>query len=340
MKIKTYFIVLICFIVLGCNEPQYNKSIPKTETKNEVCEPMLPVRENYIADIENWKHPVKDYMKLKNIKLTRVELQNEKTYPIFYVEDFDDYCFENLEIFTDIAEKNGYWDYRLEENEKFAEVYCDKKNKIVTKIITNSKTTKVTAFDFTKYNQKWYSESYAHLPEKYFSSLDLKFKDGGNECTIDFESKDKDDGYAKGSGKVYFDCLGDGKAVFIDNNKNKISVKISLENDYVKIEEFKVIKKSSKNIFSTGFSDYTTAEEIERIRKAFEIVKKESGYTDAHEAGYIPKSDEDDFDTTYFGYEGKTEDGKYRIGIRRCRDTVIVEWLNINVDTGEVEKEN
>ncbi len=69
-------------------------------------------------------------------------------------------------------------------------------------------------------------------------------------------------------------------------------------------------------------------------------MREESGYTDAHEANYIPKADEDDFDSTYFNFEGKTDDGKYRIGIRRCRDTVIVVWLNIDVDTGEVEEDN
>lgn len=339
---RIYFTGIICLILLGCNEPQYNNnnsSNTKQESGNVEC--TLIEDENNISDIENWKHPVKDYMKLKNIKLVKVELENDKTYPTFYVEDFDTYYFEDLELFSDIAEKNGYWDYKLVADEKFAEVYCDKKNKIVTQIVTDSKTIKVTAFDFTKYNQKWYSDTYAHVAEKYFSMLDLNFKDGSNECIVNFESNDKDDGYSKGTTKVYFDCLGHGEGVFTDNNKNKIGVKILLENDCVKIEDFKIIKKNSdKNIFSMGFSEYTTAKEIERIRKAFKIVKEKSGYTDAHEANYIPKADDEDFDLTYFSFEGKTDDGKYRIGIRRCRDTVIVVWWNINTDTGEVEEEN
>ncbi|HEY9058968.1 MAG TPA: hypothetical protein VIO64_00460 [Pseudobacteroides sp.] len=38
-----------------------------------------------ITDIANWNHPVKSVMQQNSITIKKVELKNNKTYPMFYV---------------------------------------------------------------------------------------------------------------------------------------------------------------------------------------------------------------------------------------------------------------
>jgi hypothetical protein len=100
-----------------------------------------------ISDIASWEHPVKDILVGKNIKVLKVELLRNKTYPIFYLEiapiyEFNSQFAEYFDILLhEIAKANGYWDFRVVDVKKGLkfEVECDKKNKLINDIIANGK---------------------------------------------------------------------------------------------------------------------------------------------------------------------------------------------------------
>lgn len=100
-----------------------------------------------ISDIASWKHPVKDVLVKKNIKILKVELLRNKTYPIFYLEiapvyEFNSQFAKYFDILlNEIAKANGYWDFRVVDVKKGLkfEVECDKKNKLINDIIANGK---------------------------------------------------------------------------------------------------------------------------------------------------------------------------------------------------------
>lgn len=100
-----------------------------------------------ISDIASWKHPVKDVLVKENIKIIKVELFRNKTYPIFYLEIAPVYEFNAQfakyfnSLLHEIAKANGYWDFRVVDVKKGLkfEVECDKKNKLIKDITANGK---------------------------------------------------------------------------------------------------------------------------------------------------------------------------------------------------------
>lgn len=100
-----------------------------------------------ISDIANWKHPVKDVLMRENIKILKVELLRNKTYPIFYLEIPPVYEFNSRfakyfnSLLHEIAEANGHWDFKVVDEKKGLkfEVECDKRNKLIKDITANGK---------------------------------------------------------------------------------------------------------------------------------------------------------------------------------------------------------
>ncbi len=70
-----------------------------------------------ITDINHWDHPVKAIFTGYGIRLTKVELINNKTYPIFYCNFPGSSGLQEKETFEkmvkDTLKANGYWSYKL-----------------------------------------------------------------------------------------------------------------------------------------------------------------------------------------------------------------------------------
>lgn len=122
MRFIKRIVLIITFILLlaACKTeptPSFITSTPSVLTDKTV-----------ITDITNWQHPVKDVLERNKVKITKLELTRNKTYPTFYVQipnslSIEDYACDLLDP---ISEANAYWDYTLiDENIK---VTIDVKN--------------------------------------------------------------------------------------------------------------------------------------------------------------------------------------------------------------------
>lgn len=73
-----------------------------------------------ISDVTNWHHPTKDVLKKWKIELTKVELANNRTFPIFYLQGFpfDTMGWDNAKSMAGLEAElffaNGKHDYALE----------------------------------------------------------------------------------------------------------------------------------------------------------------------------------------------------------------------------------
>jgi len=74
-----------------------------------------------ISDISKWQHPVRQVLLKNKVILSKVELRNNKQFPVFFVTlplakgntSTTDY-FNH--IFLEILKANGYWSYELYES--------------------------------------------------------------------------------------------------------------------------------------------------------------------------------------------------------------------------------
>ncbi len=86
-----------------------------------------------ITDINHWSHPVKAIFAGYGIHLTKVELINNKTYPIFYCNFPASSGLQEKETFEkmvkDTLKANGYWSYKLVSNLFEVEVKGNPKDK-------------------------------------------------------------------------------------------------------------------------------------------------------------------------------------------------------------------
>lgn len=93
-----------------------------------------------IHDIQNWNHPVKNVFSRYLVKLDRVELLNQKTYPIFYIVLAEELSKKSLSRFqtmaVEVAKANSYWDYQMIDSSKsvMVKVQCDRKAKAVKQV--------------------------------------------------------------------------------------------------------------------------------------------------------------------------------------------------------------
>lgn len=96
-----------------------------------------------ISDVSSWNHPVKNIFGREAIKINKVVLQNNKTYPVFYVTLSKELNAENKAYYTklmkEIALANGYWDYEVIDSSKGADIKVKCKNKNAIESITYNK---------------------------------------------------------------------------------------------------------------------------------------------------------------------------------------------------------
>jgi hypothetical protein len=87
-----------------------------------------------IVDIENWNHPSKSIFVDYGFKIIKIELYSNDTYPVFYINSYEQITqINDYKFLSDIAKANGYWDYMIVYDKNPIEVYCDKNDKIVVK---------------------------------------------------------------------------------------------------------------------------------------------------------------------------------------------------------------
>lgn len=69
-----------------------------------------------VENIQTWKHPVKEVFQKHKVKLHKIELLNNKTYPVFYVTfPYDPHVKLNkpyfISLYYDTLKANGFWKY-------------------------------------------------------------------------------------------------------------------------------------------------------------------------------------------------------------------------------------
>ena len=109
-------------------------------------------RESFvISNIEKWNHPTKKVFIDNGFKVEKVELINEKKFPIFYIkaENKEAEYIYNEEFIKEVAKANGYWDYKIIFKDDFVELFCDKKKKIVKKSVSSNSTLEFEKFTLT-----------------------------------------------------------------------------------------------------------------------------------------------------------------------------------------------
>lgn len=92
-----------------------------------------------IMDIRNWRHPTKGVFETCGFQVVKVELFKNKTYPVFYVKADGSRNIDNPVMLSELAEKNGYWDYKIVDvrNEASVEVHCDRQGKKIIRAVSN-----------------------------------------------------------------------------------------------------------------------------------------------------------------------------------------------------------
>lgn len=85
-----------------------------------------------ITDTEKWNHPTKKVFIDNGFKVEKVELINEKKFPIFYIkaENKEEEYIYNKEFIKEVAKANGYWSFKIVEGEKFADVTINKEKRV------------------------------------------------------------------------------------------------------------------------------------------------------------------------------------------------------------------
>lgn len=91
------------------------------------------VERKIIRDISKWNHPTKAVFRKYGFQIIKVELIN-KTYPIFFVKHTS-HKINEANFLKEIADKNGYWDYKIVDFLSQVDVYCDKRQRKITKVL-------------------------------------------------------------------------------------------------------------------------------------------------------------------------------------------------------------
>ena len=140
-------IFTMLFLLTGCsseskNDPEEQDSENSGQSQIRVEESQEPVSENdntegdVITDITTWEHPTKKVFEKYNIVVDKIELLNDKTYPVFYCSfpqkiDFNDQSSKQfyLPILNKLAKENGYWDFKLQDSNGVISISatCEKK---------------------------------------------------------------------------------------------------------------------------------------------------------------------------------------------------------------------
>jgi hypothetical protein len=99
-----------------------------------------------ITDIQEWRHPVKDVFSKYKVTLDKVELYQNKTYPVFYVRlPYDPRLGHNDRFFKplyyDTLKANGFWSYALVDRDDGVKITItwDKKTRTMNEDIQDLK---------------------------------------------------------------------------------------------------------------------------------------------------------------------------------------------------------
>lgn len=99
-----------------------------------------------ITDISNWSHPTKEVFNAEGIKINKVELKNNKTYAIFYVDLTKDLNDENKSYYVDVIKRvaaaNGYWDFEIKDENKDIDIKVSCKDRKAVESIQYNKDSK------------------------------------------------------------------------------------------------------------------------------------------------------------------------------------------------------
>lgn len=105
-------------------------SLEKTTLFTSITKDCEPV------NLKTWKHPTKEVLSKYKLKLTQLQLCNNKSYPIFYAEFPYDPATKStnsyfLPLETDMARKNGWNSYSIVDtsNKQMINIKVDKSTK-------------------------------------------------------------------------------------------------------------------------------------------------------------------------------------------------------------------
>ncbi|MFZ5354582.1 MAG: hypothetical protein ACOZCL_17905 [Bacillota bacterium] len=191
------FLLIICLLLPGCSSKiadnsQSNEQAAVSSEQESLEESSNQKPEDMIIvdDISNWKHPVKSVLENNNIRIIKLELTDNKTYPTFYVVFPSEISKTEYaeKVIKSISEANGYWDYTIldESNAISINVTNDKKNKSVVSYILNGIKTDISDNSINQPEYKKYFE-FLNVNEKavkfFKEDIDL---DGKQEVIIAF----------------------------------------------------------------------------------------------------------------------------------------------------------
>jgi len=343
-RVLIVFMSLLLFV--GCNNKEGLKgqstAVDKSEnissTSNSNQKDIVDKKnENGIVtiqDIANWNHPTKSVFESYGFKIQKVKLLKNNQYPIFYIDGTQKKDIYGYSFINKIAEKNSYWDFKIVSNEKYNEIYCDQKQKIVLKSVNDKSITDYTKNDFFRFNGKWYDQSFIKS-ENGINSIELEFKDNGKDADAYLVSDTPLTGRAEIRTIIHFDDKGYGKFNFDDKYGNAGTGDLNIVDDGFYVET-KLTKIKNKEKGFIGHGSYVREYGFVNIKKSYEYLVNKLGIIDNNKGMYVPKTDDD----VYLDYEGKDEKSRYIFGLRRCSDTVIVCWYHINPISLEYETEN
>lgn len=150
-------LILSAFLLVSCSNPRNNsasngnkvnnQSLPNGDSTPKLEETISqttngnPSSSEVITDIANWNHPVKDVLNKYNIRIMKIELLNNKQYPIFNVEFDPVYRLDTQgakyfdTLLKSIASANGYWNFKVvDDKNKFVfDVECNKEKRMLLK---------------------------------------------------------------------------------------------------------------------------------------------------------------------------------------------------------------
>lgn len=87
-----------------------------------------------VLDISTWTHPTKEIFLKQNIELAKVII-DDKNFPIFYVSKMPEkFNILNYNFLSNLAEKNGFWNFGIKTKDNLLKVVCNKSKKRVVKI--------------------------------------------------------------------------------------------------------------------------------------------------------------------------------------------------------------
>lgn len=122
-----------------------------------------------ITDIVNWQHPTKEVFAKNGIRLIKVVMEKNRTYPIFYAALPGDPSLAqnaktNREFLLALAKANGWWDFSIIASDEYkVDVRLDRKNK------------KLISWDFSKIEP---SETTTPVENQSAKTRTMKFIDG------------------------------------------------------------------------------------------------------------------------------------------------------------------